>query len=137
MLFNLHQTADKTIKHHTTHYIRTYTFRQDIQRQFKMYKLDLPVDYKEAAAIERRRNQEEQRKSRIFNAKTRLIGVDKQAIDQQLHDRKQTEEYERRRDEAFGKAMLILSVITHVAWIRLLLRKLFNRLRLKVKVTLA
>ena len=40
-----------------------------------MYKLDLPIDYKEAAAIERRRNMEEQRKSRIFNAKTRTIGV--------------------------------------------------------------
>ena len=40
-----------------------------------MYKLDLPVDYKEAAAIERRRNMEEQRKSRIFNAKSRTIGV--------------------------------------------------------------
>lgn len=40
-----------------------------------MYKLDLPVDYKEAAAIERRRLMEEQRKSRIFNAKVRTIGV--------------------------------------------------------------
>ena len=40
-----------------------------------MYKLDLPVDYKEAAAIERRRNMEEQRKSRIFNANSRTIGV--------------------------------------------------------------
>lgn len=40
-----------------------------------MYKLDLPVDYKEAAAIERRRQMEEERKSRIFNAKTRIIGV--------------------------------------------------------------
>lgn len=68
-----------------------------------MYKLDLPVDYKEAAAIERRRNQEEQRKSRIFNAKTRLIGIDKQAIEQQLKDRQQLEEYERRREEAFAK----------------------------------
>ena len=68
-----------------------------------MYKLDLPIDYKEAAAIERRRNQEEQRKSRIFNAKTRIIGIDKQAIDQQIKDRKQMEEFERRRSEAFGK----------------------------------
>lgn len=41
----------------------------------KMYKLDLPVDYKEAAAIERRRRMEEERKSRIFNAKCRTIGV--------------------------------------------------------------
>lgn len=40
-----------------------------------MYKLDLPVDYREAAAIERRRNMEKQRQSRIFNAKVRTIGV--------------------------------------------------------------
>ena len=40
-----------------------------------MYKLDLPVDYKEAAAIERRRQVEDERKTRIFNAKTRTIGV--------------------------------------------------------------
>lgn len=46
-----------------------------VTQSIKMYKLDLPVDYKEAAAIERRRNMEEQRKSRIFNAKCRTIGV--------------------------------------------------------------
>lgn len=40
-----------------------------------MYKLDLPLDNIEAAAIARRRNREAQRQSRIFNAKTRLIGV--------------------------------------------------------------
>ena len=68
-----------------------------------MYKLDLPVDYKEAAAIERRRNMEEQRKSRIFNAKVRTIGIDLQAVDQQIHDRKQMELRERQRDEAFGE----------------------------------
>lgn len=69
-----------------------------------MYKLDLPIDYKEAAAIERRRNQEEQRKSRIFNAKTRIIGIDRQAVDQQVKDRRQMEEFERRRSEAFGES---------------------------------
>ncbi len=68
-----------------------------------MYKLDLPVDYKEAAAIERRRNMEEQRKSRIFNAKTRLIGIDLQAVDQQIKDRKQIEDLEKRRDLAYGE----------------------------------
>lgn len=67
-----------------------------------MYKLDLPVDYKEAAAIERRRNMEEQRKSRIFNAKTRTIGVDLQALEQQKKDKRQQEEYERKRSEAFA-----------------------------------
>jgi len=68
-----------------------------------MYKLDLPIDLKEAQAIERRRNQEEQRKARIFNSKTRMIGVDEQALQQQIKDRKQQEERERRRHEAFGK----------------------------------
>ncbi|KAJ8301340.1 hypothetical protein KUTeg_020825 [Tegillarca granosa] len=67
-----------------------------------MYKLDLPVDYKEAAAIERRRNMEEQRKSRIFNAKVRTIGIDLQAIEQQKKDKQQQEDYERKRDAAFA-----------------------------------
>jgi len=67
-----------------------------------MYKLDLPVDYKEAAAIERRRAMEEERKTRIFNAKTRTIGVDRQAIDQQMFDKKQMEDFERKRHEAFA-----------------------------------
>lgn len=67
-----------------------------------MYKLDLPIDLKEAAAIERRRNQEEQRKARIFNSKTRMIGVDEQALQQQIKDRKQQEERDRSRHEAFG-----------------------------------
>lgn len=67
-----------------------------------MYKLDLPVDYKESAAIERRRNMEEQRKSRIFNSKSRTIGVDMQALEQQIKDKKQSEDYERRRADAFA-----------------------------------
>lgn len=40
-----------------------------------MYKLDLPVDLKEQAAIERRRRLEKERQNRIFNNKHRLIGV--------------------------------------------------------------
>jgi hypothetical protein len=40
-----------------------------------MYKIDIQVDAKESAAIERRRIREEQRKSRIFNARDRIIGV--------------------------------------------------------------
>ena len=71
-----------------------------------MYKLDLPIDLKEAAAIERRRAQEEQRKARIFNSKTRVIGVDEQALQQQVKDRKQQDERERRRHEAFGNFLL-------------------------------
>ena len=40
-----------------------------------MYKLDLPVDLREQAAIERRRRLEKERQGRIFNNKHRLIGV--------------------------------------------------------------
>ncbi|XP_050412999.1 RIB43A-like with coiled-coils protein 2 [Patella vulgata] len=65
-----------------------------------MYKLDLPVDYKEAAAIERRRKMEEHRQSRIFNSKVRTIGIDEQAIQQQLSDKKEQELYEKNRLEA-------------------------------------
>ena len=42
-----------------------------------MYKLDVAVDGREAAAIERRRNLEKQRQSRIFNPRERTIGVKK------------------------------------------------------------
>ena len=43
--------------------------------KYTMYKLDIRVDTKESAAIERRRNLERQRQSRIFNARERTIGV--------------------------------------------------------------
>uniref|UniRef100_A0A8C8RNQ2 RIB43A-like with coiled-coils protein 1 n=1 Tax=Pelusios castaneus TaxID=367368 RepID=A0A8C8RNQ2_9SAUR len=41
----------------------------------KMHKVDLPLESKEAAAIEARREREKQRQSRIFNARHRTMGV--------------------------------------------------------------
>lgn len=67
-----------------------------------MYKLDLPIDLKEQAAIERRRRLEKDRQARIFNSKHRLIGVDKNALEQQVRDKLFMEEMERKRTEAFG-----------------------------------
>ncbi|XP_063792643.1 RIB43A-like with coiled-coils protein 1 isoform X2 [Pseudophryne corroboree] len=66
-----------------------------------MYKLDLPIDLKEVAAIERRRNKEQQRQSRIFNAKYRTIGVDVATLERQVEERKTLERTEKARDEAF------------------------------------
>ena len=66
-----------------------------------MYKLDLAIDLTEQAAVERRRRLEKERQSRIFNNKHRLIGVDKNALDQQVNDKKFMEEMEKKRDEAF------------------------------------
>ena len=40
-----------------------------------MYKLDLTIDRREAAAIERRRALEIERQNRVFNAQNRIIGV--------------------------------------------------------------
>jgi len=68
-----------------------------------MYKLDIPLDSKEAAAIKRRQHLEKERQSRIFNAKTRLIGIDKQGIEQQRNDNKVQKETEKARDEAFKR----------------------------------
>lgn len=70
-----------------------------------MYKLDLPVDMKESAAIERRRNRELQRQSRIFNARVRTIGIDLNALSEQVSDRTRREVEEQRRHNAFAADM--------------------------------
>lgn len=70
-----------------------------------MYKLDLPVDMKESAAIERRRNRELQRQSRIFNARVRTIGIDLNALNEQVQDRTRREVEEERRHNAFAVDM--------------------------------
>ncbi|XP_056394665.1 RIB43A-like with coiled-coils protein 2 isoform X2 [Hyla sarda] len=66
-----------------------------------MYKLDLPIDPKEVAAIERRRNREQQRQSQIFNAKARTIGVDVAVLEKQVEERRMMERTEKAREEAF------------------------------------
>ncbi|XP_059805639.1 RIB43A-like with coiled-coils protein 1 [Hypanus sabinus] len=71
-----------------------------------MYKLDIPVDPKQTAAIERRRNAEQQRQGRIFNARYRTIGVDRPFLDHQVEEKKTQEEREERRNEAFDTERL-------------------------------
>lgn len=71
-----------------------------------MYKVDIPLDTKESAAIQARKNKESARKSRIFDARQRTIGVDLNAIDEQVQQRKNKEADEKRCHEAYA-AMLI------------------------------
>ncbi|XP_050569146.1 RIB43A-like with coiled-coils protein 2 isoform X4 [Cygnus atratus] len=52
-----------------------------------------------AAALERRRQRELQRQSRVFNARLRTIGVDKDALDAQVKDRKIQEAAKKARNE--------------------------------------
>ncbi|XP_069484279.1 RIB43A-like with coiled-coils protein 2 [Ambystoma mexicanum] len=71
-----------------------------------MYKLDLPVDLKEASVRERRKNVELQRQSRVFNSKARIIGVDKEALDTQVNDCNILKQNEKQRQELYAKQML-------------------------------
>ncbi|CAH8825717.1 unnamed protein product [Trichobilharzia szidati] len=66
-----------------------------------MYKLDLPIDTKEAAVIEARRRKEKERQARIFDARTRQIGIDEEALKHQVEERKRQELREKERDLAY------------------------------------
>ncbi|XP_072259193.1 RIB43A-like with coiled-coils protein 2 [Pyxicephalus adspersus] len=83
-----------------------------LREQGNMEKLDLPVDLKEAAVLERRRDAELQRQSRVFNARVRTIGVDKNALEIQMRDKKSQEEIENKRQEAFDAQMVQNDKIT-------------------------
>jgi len=72
----------------------------------KMYKLDIPLDQKEAAAINRRKQNEEERQNRIFNARTRLIGVDKEALNHQVNDRNKMQQMDQQRHDAYAREMI-------------------------------
>ncbi|XP_062490909.1 RIB43A-like with coiled-coils protein 2 isoform X2 [Pezoporus occidentalis] len=70
-----------------------------------MSKLVLQQERQEAAALERRRQLELQRQSRIFNARVRTIGVDKDALDTQVKERKIQEAAEKARNEELANEM--------------------------------
>lgn len=54
-------------------------------------------DYKEAAIIEKRRNAEEERKRRFFDAKQRILGIDCNELDRQLAEKEQAVQAEKER----------------------------------------
>ncbi|KAM4609647.1 RIB43A-like with coiled-coils protein 1 [Polymixia lowei] len=68
-----------------------------------MYKVDLPVDRSIDLAVERRRVAEAARKARIFNTRSRVMGLSLRALDQQVEQKKQREIMERQRDKAFDE----------------------------------
>lgn len=71
-----------------------------------MYKVDIPLDYKESAIIERRKNAEAARRSRIFDSKSRVIGVDLPALDGQVKQRKEQDNDGKLRNDAFAALMI-------------------------------
>ncbi|XP_072306076.1 RIB43A-like with coiled-coils protein 1 [Eucyclogobius newberryi] len=66
-----------------------------------MYKVDLPVDQSTRNAVERCKAVESARKERIFNPRLRVMGLDLQALQQQVQDRKHQQHLERQRDKAY------------------------------------
>uniref|UniRef100_A0A0A9W4I3 RIB43A-like with coiled-coils protein 1 n=1 Tax=Lygus hesperus TaxID=30085 RepID=A0A0A9W4I3_LYGHE len=68
-----------------------------------MQPLMTPQDYKEAAKRERHKQIEEERRKRIFNAKQRLIGIDFEALERQIQEKKERERQEAIEDELWTK----------------------------------
>ncbi|NXU63293.1 RIBC2 protein, partial [Horornis vulcanius] len=62
-------------------------------------------EQEEAAALERRRRRELQRRERIFNPRIRTIGIDKDALDAQVKERKMQEAAEKAEHERFAHDM--------------------------------
>ncbi|XP_075947075.1 RIB43A-like with coiled-coils protein 1 [Anarhichas minor] len=68
-----------------------------------MYKVDLPVDPSIENAVEMRRSAETARKARIFNTRLRVLGLDLDALNQQVQEKKHQQNMEKQRDKAFDK----------------------------------
>ncbi|XP_009093439.1 RIB43A-like with coiled-coils protein 2 [Serinus canaria] len=62
-------------------------------------------DLEEAAALERRRRRDLLRRDRIFNARIRTIGIDKDALDAQVKEKKIREAAEKAEHERFAHDM--------------------------------
>lgn len=60
----------------------------------------------ELASIERRRNNERERKERIFNDKLRTIGIDKEGLEKQLDDKKKWKDAEKLEQDTFEAQFL-------------------------------
>ncbi|KAI5615839.1 RIB43A-like with coiled-coils protein 2, partial [Silurus asotus] len=61
-----------------------------------MKRVELVSDRVAAARLETRRNRELQRQERIFNSKVRTIGIDKEALDHQVQEKRFRQESESR-----------------------------------------
>uniref|UniRef100_A0A8C5KJW1 RIB43A-like with coiled-coils protein 1 n=1 Tax=Jaculus jaculus TaxID=51337 RepID=A0A8C5KJW1_JACJA len=67
-----------------------------------MYRVDILSDPKEMTATEARRNRERNRQSRFFSVWKRAMGVDVEALNCQVEERKHQEAMEPRKDMVYG-----------------------------------
>lgn len=68
-----------------------------------MYNMDLPEDQSTKKAVERRRSAETARKARIYNTRLRVMGLDVDALNKQVEEKKHRRDMEMQREKAFGK----------------------------------
>ncbi|XP_029378176.1 RIB43A-like with coiled-coils protein 2 [Echeneis naucrates] len=65
-----------------------------------MLQFELLSDRMKRESLQKRRDREAERRERVFNDKTRSIGVDKEALDMQVKEKKKQQEAEREREQA-------------------------------------
>ncbi|XP_037677555.1 RIB43A-like with coiled-coils protein 1 [Choloepus didactylus] len=80
----------------------------------RMFKVNLSSDSKEAAVIESKRNREKERQSRFFNVRNRVMGVDAEALNSQVEDRKLREATERSREAAYGTSQVQYDLVAQM-----------------------
>ncbi|KAJ3290851.1 Protein Tax-1 [Rhizoclosmatium sp. JEL0117] len=68
-----------------------------------MYRVEIPIDRLQQAAIDRRQKLDRERKVRIFDPKTRVMGIDVKALDEQLRIKNEINQFDRERDAAYHK----------------------------------
>ncbi|KAJ3305802.1 Protein Tax-1 [Kappamyces sp. JEL0829] len=68
-----------------------------------MYKVEILSDKLEQEAINRRRRLDEERKVRVFNPKLRVMGVDLNALNEQIVIKKEMESIDSKRSEALDR----------------------------------
>ncbi|XP_070764229.1 RIB43A-like with coiled-coils protein 2 [Enoplosus armatus] len=76
-----------------------------------MLNMELLSDRIARISLQRRRDTQAERQERIFNDKVRTIGVDKEALDMQVKEKKQREEAEKEKQNASDADMLYNSKV--------------------------
>ncbi|KAJ3331617.1 Protein Tax-1 [Blyttiomyces sp. JEL0837] len=68
-----------------------------------MYKAEIAQDSLEQAAIRRRQKLDEERKKRIFDPKTRVLGIDVRALEEQIKIKNEIKSIEKERDASYDQ----------------------------------
>ncbi|KAJ3402667.1 Protein Tax-1, partial [Chytridiales sp. JEL 0842] len=79
--------------------------------KYEMYKVEIPQDTLQQAALERRRRLDEERKKRIFDPKARILGIDIKSLDEQIRLKNESKLIDKQRDLAFDTQMKYTNAI--------------------------